>query len=314
MDGSSLPARMILSANAGMGAACFCHPFDVVRVQMQTASTIVQPAGMPKLNVGVTGVVSQILKRDGVLGMYNGLSAAFLRQWMYGSGRMGIYSFLLTDFKSRNNNKAPNFGYKLSFGLISGGIGAFCGTPAEVAIVRMCADKQLPEAERRNYKHVVDCVLRIAKEEGYGGQGLFRGASVTVLRAMALASVQLAVVSETKEYLVRNSGPSSLVHFTDAGLSTTVVSSMVASVFANGASLPFDVVKSRIQNMPMPQPGAPPMFDGMLDCARKSISKEGVLVLWKGFTPALVKLTPYTVLSLTFLEQLTLLVTGKPAL
>ena len=29
---------MVLSATAGMGAACFCHPLDVVRVQMQIPS------------------------------------------------------------------------------------------------------------------------------------------------------------------------------------------------------------------------------------------------------------------------------------
>ena len=32
------PPRMVLSATAGMGAACFCHPLDVVRVQMQIPS------------------------------------------------------------------------------------------------------------------------------------------------------------------------------------------------------------------------------------------------------------------------------------
>lgn len=32
----SLPMRLALSGVAGCSAACFCHPLDVIRVQMQT--------------------------------------------------------------------------------------------------------------------------------------------------------------------------------------------------------------------------------------------------------------------------------------
>ena len=37
-------------------------------------------------------------------------------------------------------------------GLVAGGTGAFCGCPADVALVRMTVDFRLPEAERRNYR------------------------------------------------------------------------------------------------------------------------------------------------------------------
>ena len=52
-------------------------------------------------------------------------------------------------------------------GLTAGAIGAFCGTPADVALIRMCVDNRLPEAERRNYKSVFDAWSRIVKEEGF---------------------------------------------------------------------------------------------------------------------------------------------------
>ena len=63
------------------------------------------------------------------------MSAAFLRQWMYGSGRMGIYSYLLADFKKKYPTEQPSFMAKIGFGAVSGGIGSFIGTPSEVAIV-----------------------------------------------------------------------------------------------------------------------------------------------------------------------------------
>jgi solute carrier family 25 oxoglutarate transporter 11 len=287
---------MFLSAHAGMGAACFCHPFDVVRVQMQ-----VDAGGH-----GVLGTVQSIVRNNGARGLYNGLTAAFLRQWMYGSGRMGIFSFLMQDHKAKHG-AAPNVFTKLCFGVTSGGIGSFIGTPSEVAIVRMAADSKAPLEKRKNYRNVVDCLRRTYQEEGVA-KGLYKGATVTVIRAMFMGGFQMGVYSETKERLLAWDKEGKYV--TEQSLGMMVTASLHASLWANFASLPFDVIKSRIQNMPTENPP----YTGMVDCFKKSVASEGVLVLWKGFTPAFVKLAPYTVLSLTFLEKLTYFATGKSAL
>ena len=70
-----------------MGAATFCHPLDVIRVQMQTD-------GVQYKNT--FDAATSIYRRAGLLnGLYAGVSAAYLRQWMYGSFRIGIYAYLL---------------------------------------------------------------------------------------------------------------------------------------------------------------------------------------------------------------------------
>lgn len=46
-------------------------------------------------------------------------------------------------------------------------------------------------------------------------------------------------------------------------------------------------------------------YKGSLDALTKIVSKEGVLTLWKGFTPYYARLGPHTVLTFIFLEQLT---------
>jgi solute carrier family 25 carnitine/acylcarnitine transporter 20/29 len=45
---------------------------------------------------------------------------------------------------------------------------------------------------------------------------------------------------------------------------------------------PFDTVKTRLQDMPLPKAGEAPMYTGALDCAKKTIAKEGVTGLYKG--------------------------------
>lgn len=55
-------------------------------------------------------------------------------------------------------------------------------------------------------------------------------------------------------------------------------------------------------------------YKNMVDCFKKSVAAEGPSVLWRGFTPALIKLSPYTVISLTLLEKITTFVTGTKAM
>ena len=66
----------------------------------------------------------------------------------------------------------------------------------------MSSDSKLPFAERRGYNNVLDCIVRISKEEGPAN--LWRGATPTVLRATLLSACQLGVTSELKRVLARS--------------------------------------------------------------------------------------------------------------
>ena len=55
----------------------------------------------------------------------------------------------------------------------------------------------LPAAERRNYKHFVDALFRIIKEEGV--LTLWRGSSPTVARAVLMNLGMLSTFDEAKE-------------------------------------------------------------------------------------------------------------------
>ena len=103
----------------------------------------------------------------------------------------------------RNDGTPPGFLAKAALGMAAGVVGAFVGTPAEVALIRMTADGRLPVAERRNYKNVVEALLRITREEGL--LTLWRGAIPTMGRAMVVNAAQLASYSQAKQYLISTS-------------------------------------------------------------------------------------------------------------
>lgn len=121
----------------------------------------------------------------------------------------------------RPDGKPPGFAMKAVLGMAAGTVGAFVGTPAEVqtndtksfsflkrvlisfpkvSLIRMTADGRLPPAERRNYKHVGDALVRMVKEEGI--LTLWRGAIPTMARAMVVNAAQLASYSQAKQSLL----------------------------------------------------------------------------------------------------------------
>ena len=190
---------MVIAAFGGMGAATVCHPLDVIRVQMQTEGNTYSSA---------LDAAKGIYEKNGIKdGLYAGVSAAYLRQWLYGSCRIGIYAYLLENAQNANvqaglDKNAISLPSKMLMGLTSGGIGSFVGTPSELALVRMSNDKKLPVEQRRNYKGVGNCISRIAKEEGF--PALFTGAPATVLRACLLSACASESVSSRWEFTIEN--------------------------------------------------------------------------------------------------------------
>ena len=61
---------------SAMGAACFTHPLDLVKVHLQTQQD------SPKL--GMSQLAVRCVKNNGVTGLWNGLTASLFRQVRHG--------------------------------------------------------------------------------------------------------------------------------------------------------------------------------------------------------------------------------------
>ena len=164
--------KFLFGGSAGMLATCVVQPLDLVKNRMQVSKS----AGGAKPSTAA--VISGIIKNEGVTTLYNGLSAGLLRQASYTTTRLGIYTWLFETFSTEG--KPPGFFMKAALGMTAGGIGAFVGTPAEVALIRMTSDGSLPVDQRRNYSSVFNALARIYKEEGVAT--LWKGATPTIAR------------------------------------------------------------------------------------------------------------------------------------
>ncbi|XP_003695095.1 mitochondrial 2-oxoglutarate/malate carrier protein [Apis florea] len=276
----STSINFLFGGTAGMAATCVVQPLDLIKNRMQLSG----------IKISTINIISSILKNEGILAFYSGLSAGLLRQASYTTTRLGTFEWL-SELLSKD--RQPNFIMKLLIGSSAGCVGAFVGTPAEVALIRMTADGRLPLAERRNYKNAFNALIRIAKEEGF--LALWRGTIPTMGRAMVVNAAQLASYSQSKETLL-NTGyfeDNILLHFT---------SSMISGLVTTIASMPVDIAKTRIQNMKIVD--GKPEFKGAIDVIIQVCRNEGVFSLWKGFFPYYARLGPHTVLTFIFLEQI----------
>lgn len=122
--------------------------------------------------------------------------------------------------------------------MAAGACGAFVGTPAEVALVRMTSDGRLPVEQRRNYTNVINALVRITREEGI--LVLWRGAIPTMGRAMVVNAAQLASYSQAKQYLLETGyfKENIFLHF---------CSSMISGLITTAASMPVDIAKTRYE-------------------------------------------------------------------
>ncbi|XP_065156451.1 mitochondrial 2-oxoglutarate/malate carrier protein [Atheta coriaria] len=279
--------KFVFGGSAGMMATLFVQPLDLLKNRMQLSGVGTAKKEYTSSFQAFRGIIAN----EGVFALYNGLSAGLLRQATYTTTRLGVYQMLF-DMASRDGHP-PNFATKAAIGMAAGVCGAFVGTPAEVALIRMTSDGRLPAAERRNYKNVVDAMMRICREEGV--LALWRGAIPTMGRAMVVNAAQLASYSQAKQVLAS-------YDFFEEGIFLHFCASMISGLITTAASMPVDIAKTRIQNMKYVD--GKPEYTGALDVLGKLVKNEGVFALWKGFTPYYCRLGPHTVLTFIFLEQL----------
>lgn len=273
--------KFMFGGLAGIGATSVVQPLELIKNRMQ----LIGADGGKR--VSTVEVVKKIIRSEGFLALYNGLSAGWLRQATYTTARMGTYNSLVERYSGKDG-KTP-FIIQLACGLAAGGAGAFVGTPAEVALVRMTADGRLPLDQRRNYSGVFNALARIIREEGF--RALFTGCAPTIGRSMLVNMCQLASYSQAKQHLL------STGYFKE-GIALHFNASMISGLITTTASMPIDMAKTRLQNMK----GA--VYSGTFDVLIKVTKQEGFFCLWRGFAPYYAKLGPHTVICFILLEQL----------
>lgn len=168
----------------------------------------------------------------------------------------------------------------------SGFLGGIAGNPADILNVRMQNDASLSPEQRRNYKHAVDGLVRMAKDEGV--RSLFRGVWPNSVRAVLMTASQLASYDVFKKELLQRTtlGDNLTTHFT---------ASIMAGFVATTVCSPVDVIKTRVMSAHTQE--------SIVSLVTRITAKEGLGWVFKGWVPSFIRLGPHTVATFMFLEQ-----------
>jgi dicarboxylate transporter 10 len=198
--------------------------------------------------------------------------------------RFGVYE-TLKDRVTTADSK-PSFFTLVGMASVSGFLGGFAGNPGDILNVRMQNDAALPREQRRNYKHAIDGVIRMAREEGIGS--LWKGVLPNSSRAVLMTVGQLATYDGFKQ---------TLLDYTPLkdGLSTHFTASFLAGFVATTICSPVDVIKTRVMSSNEKH--------SLVRLVTDITKTEGIRWMFKGWVPSFIRVGPHTILTFLFLEQ-----------
>ncbi|KAK0470875.1 dicarboxylic acid transporter [Armillaria novae-zelandiae] len=268
------------------------YPFWLGGVAATIAASITHPLDLTKVRLQASGdkrmieSIKKTVRTAGVRGLFDGISGTWLRQMSYSMCRFWAYDESKKIVGAGKDAPA----YKLALaGSMAGGIAGLVGNPGEIVMVRLQGDFAKPPEKRFNYKHCIDALFRMVREEGVSS--LARGVGPNVFRSVLMNASQLASYDFFKAELLKTP------YFHD-NIACHFAASFAAGTVATTVCSPADVLKSRIMN------ASGPGSNSTLAVIKSSLKNEGAMFMFKGWLPAWTRLQPTTILIFLTLEQL----------
>ncbi|XP_057950030.1 mitochondrial uncoupling protein 3 [Malania oleifera] len=274
--------KIALTSLSAMVAETATFPIDITKTRLQlhgqtSLSSSPRPSGTSAFRV-----VSNIVRNEGPLGLYKGLSPAILRHLFYTPIRIVGYEHLR--HAAGRSDRPLSLSGKALVGGISGVIAQVVASPADLVKVRMQADgRMVSQGLQPRYTGAFDALNKIIHTEGFGG--LWKGVFPNVQRAFLVNMGELACYDYAKHFVIQKqiAGDNIYAH---------TIASIMSGLSATALSCPADVVKTRMMNQAAGEE-AKLMYKNSYDCLVKTLRFEGLRALWKGFFPTWARLGPW---------------------
>jgi len=196
-----------------------------------------------------------------------------------------IYKTLYDMVKPRKATNDLTYDEKKVIAGIAGAAGAVFSNPFEIMMVRQISDLGRPAEFQRGYADMGDAYAMISKEAGFG---IWRGLSAHVAKAVVLNTVMIGPYDMMQERVWNIWGETTL---------SKPIAILWASIFGAAFSLPFDNLKTRMQNQFSDPKLNRLTYAGAFDAARQMYGVEK-LGAFPGFYTYYAKTVLYAFLTL----------------
>ncbi|EOD13898.1 mitochondrial carrier protein [Emiliania huxleyi CCMP1516] len=288
---AAIAQKFVLTGTSSMMAEGATFPIDITKTRLQLQG---QPDFVGTKH-GFVGMMGNIMKNEGIGGLYAGVTPAIARHIPYTGFRAIGYEYIRAFFCGDKPKEQAPLLAKMAAGMTAGGIGQAIAVPCDLIKVRMQGDGRLVAAgklDKPRYTGLFDAFTKIKAEAGIGG--FYAGCSPAILRAALVNLGELTTYDSAKKAIVVYTGDNLKCH-----LASAICSGFVASL----CSTPADVAKSRIMGQAKLPDGTMP-YNGTFDCWAKVVRNEGPLALYKGFVPGWLRLGPWQLVFWVSYEQL----------
>ena len=203
--------HQLTGAMAGISRALVGHPFDTVKVKMQTH---------PELYRSSMDALYVVMKTEGVRGLYRGVTAPVVGNAFISSIQFSVFNH----FHQQSN--------AMIAGALAGAAGSLIASPVEYIRIKMQLANRLDN--KKSYKGVLDCANHIVHQNGFNPFALYRGLGITMAR-------------ESIGYAAFFSAYALVKDVTGIKLVDDTIRGIACGVALWGSMYPLDSIKSRIQ-------------------------------------------------------------------
>lgn len=273
--------KYCLTVAAASVAETVTFPLDLLKTRLQVQEHHRPYKGMLQTAIG-------IVRDEGVLGLWKGLSPGLLRHVVYSGCRMSFYEVIRDDVFGKNPDGVYPLWKAIPTGMLAGALAQFLASPTDLVKVRLQMEGQrVHEGLEPRYRGTRDAFRSILREGGI--VGLWKGWAPNCQRAALVCLGDLTTYDAAKQ---------TILHYTrrkdDAG--THALASVFSGLVSAILGTPADVVKTRIMNQ-LYNDGHGVHYTSSWDCLTKTVKMEGFWALYKGFIPIWTRMAPW---SLTF--------------
>jgi len=275
---------------AGALEAFIMYPTEYVKTQLQLEANAAKKAAkegkpVPEAKYkNITGCIKVTWKERGITGFYRGCSTLIVGSMPKAAVRFAAYNqfaSLLKDEKGKLTSTRT-----MLAGLGAGVTEAIVAvTPMETVKTKFIHDQNSKNPKYRGLIHGCGVIF---KEEGIGG--FYKGLVPTMLKQGCNQACRFFVFNTLKASLLAGQ-KRELKPYESMAIGG------VAGILSVYATMPFDVVKTRMQGLEASQ------YKNSLHCGYVIVRDEGILALWKGTIPRLSRVMFSSGLIFTFFEQ-----------
>lgn len=279
----SLLPKIINGGIAGIIGVSCVFPLDLVKTRLQNQQ--VKPNG-EKMYSSMLDCFKKTYKVEGYFGMYRGSAVNILLITPEKAIKLAANDFFRYHLTTKDG-KLP-----ITRQMAAGGLAGLCQivvtTPMELLKIQMQDAGRIAAQAKEAGKSVpktsaTQIAMELLKTKGI--TGLYKGTGATMLRDVSFSVVYFPLFATLNDLGPRKADGSGEAVFWCSFLSGCAAGSLAAL-----AVNPFDVIKTRLQALKKAE--GEMQFEGVGDCIRKTLSKEGPQAFFKGGLCRMIVIAP----------------------